>query len=102
MRPLSELAPMTMAAFCFNTLTPRRSGCSQKPRDNEADRVYVSSSEEAIAPLLINQPPGMPQGRASDAFWQGCCISIVQSGERILVGLNDPCSLPLRFHPQQV
>ena len=56
MRPLSELAPMTTAAFCFNTLTPRRSGCSQKPLDNEADLVYVSSSEEAIAPLLINQP----------------------------------------------
>lgn len=57
MRPLSELAPMTTACFCSNTLTLRCSGRSQKPLDNEADLVYVSFSEEAIAPLLVNQPP---------------------------------------------
>lgn len=57
MRPLSELAPMTTACFCSNTLTPRCSGRSQKPLDNKADLVYVSFSEEVIAPLLVNQPP---------------------------------------------
>ena len=46
--------------------------------------------------------PRYASGEALDAFWQGCCISIVQSGERILVSLNDPCSPPLRFHPRQV
>lgn len=103
MRPLSELAPMTTACFCSNTLTPRCSGRSQKPLDNKADLVYVSFSEEVIAPLLVNQPPPRyASGEALDAFWQGCCISIVQSGERILVSLNDPCGLPLRFHPRQV
>ena len=100
MRPLSELAPLTTACFCSNTLTLQCSGRSQKPLDNEAYLVYVSFSEEAIAPLLVNQPHGSPQGRALDAFWQGRCI--VQSGERILVSLNDPCSPPLRFHPWQV
>lgn len=48
---------MTTACFCSNTLTLRCSGRSQKPLDNEADLVYVSFSEEAIAPLLVNQPP---------------------------------------------